>query len=197
MRLYFFLNLKWFLSVASYKNDNANKKIKIQKQTTVSGCCCPLLNLGPRDIIIQIFGLSYINAQYFGEMKPDNTQNKSLKLNCLYIYVLFMPTESLLNILNYTLFQVIVYCTFGWFLVKKKNTHICKRIEFLISGRENIQAIFILPLSFFTLRNAQETYFFLRFGSRTEYRAQFSLLSFRYFQIFCSTFLAVYLNLIS
>lgn len=63
------------------------KKIKIQKQTTVSGCCCPLLNLGPRDIIIQIFGLSYINAQYFGEMKPDNTQNKSLKLNCLYIYM--------------------------------------------------------------------------------------------------------------
>lgn len=183
--------------MASYKNDNANKKIKIQKQTTVSGCCCPLLNLGPHDIIIQIFGLSYINAQYFGEMKPDNTQNKSLKLNCLYVYVLFMPTESLLNILNYTLFQVIVYCTFGWFLVKKKNTHICKRIEFLISGRENIQAIFILPLSFFTLRNAQETYFFLRFGSRTEYRDQFSLLSFRYFQIFCSAFLAVYLNLIS
>lgn len=106
--------------MASYKNDNANKKIKIQKQTTVSGCCCPLLNLGPHDIIIQIFGLSYINDQYFGEMKPDNTQNKSLKLNCLYIYVLFMPTESLLNILNYTLFQVIVYCTFGWFLVKKK-----------------------------------------------------------------------------
>lgn len=80
---------------------------------------------------------------------------------------------------------------------KKINTHICKRIEFLISGRENIQAIFILPLSFFTLRNAQETYFFLRFESRTEYRAQFSLLSFRYFQIFCSAFLAVYLNLIS
>lgn len=126
--------------MASYKNDNANKKIKIQKQTTVSGCCCPLLNLGPHDIIIQIFGLSYINAQYFGEMKPDNTQNKSLKLNCLYIYVLFMPTESLLNILNYTLFQVIVYCTFGWFLVKKKNTHICNRIEFLISGRENIHS---------------------------------------------------------
>lgn len=73
--------------MASYKNDNANKKIKIQKQTTVSGCCCPLLNLGPRDIIIQIFGLSYINDQYFGEMKPDNTQNKSLKLNCLYIYM--------------------------------------------------------------------------------------------------------------
>lgn len=110
--------------MASYKNDNANKKINIQKQTTVSGCCCPLLNLGPRDIIIQIFGLSYINAQYFGEMKPDNTQNKSLKLNCLYIYVLFMPTESLLNILNYTLFQVIVYCTFGWILVKKKKIHI-------------------------------------------------------------------------
>lgn len=115
-----------------------------------------MLNLGPRVIIIQISGLSYINAQYFGEMKPDNSQYKSLKLNCLYIYVLFMPTESLLNILNCTLFQVIVYCTFGWILMKKKNTHICKRIEFLISGRENIQAIFILPLSFFTLRNAQE-----------------------------------------
>lgn len=100
------------------------KKINIQKQTTVSGCCCPLLNLGPHDIIIQIFGLSYINAQYFGEMKLDNTQNKSLKLNCLYIYVLFMPTESLLNILNYTLFQVIAYCTFGWILVKKKKIHI-------------------------------------------------------------------------
>lgn len=116
--------------MASYKNDNANKKIKIQKQTTVSGCCCPLLNLGPRDIIIEIFGLSYINAQYFGEMKPDNTQNKSLKLNCLYIYVLFMPTESLLNILNYTLFQVIVYCTFGWFLIKKKIHIFVKELNF-------------------------------------------------------------------
>lgn len=74
--------------MASYKYDNANKKkINIQKQNTVSGCCFPVLNLGPRDIIIQIFGLSYINAQYFGEMKPDNTQYKSLKLNCLYIYV--------------------------------------------------------------------------------------------------------------